>query len=503
MPIKSTRYVNITSGVVGASSVAIQALTGRRFTDNPLVPVDRIVTVLNNGAGDYFGPDAPETAFASQYFSYISPAPASQASDLQFAAYAPSGRAPTLFGARNTTPLATLQAVTDGSLSVTLGNTVGSITGLSLAAATSYADVASAIQSALRAAYTGDPQFGSVLVSYDAVSGEFRITGAATSAAAASVNASGAGTDLGTLLNLNGAGSVASPGVSAQTPLAAFLAAEQISDSFGSATFSDESVTLEQIVDLAAYVAAQNVKYQLYVSVSRASYESWAAALLSTPSVGLILNATAGEYKEALPMAIMAATDYSRRNATVNFMFRQGALTGDVVNDAESRVLDAARVNYYGVTASAGQRISFFQRGYLMGGATAPLDMNVHANEQWFKAFLSSALLSLEISSGSIPANNDGRGLILAQLSEGITRAKFNGTIRAGKTLTAAQKIAVTQLTGDELAWQDVQTNGYWADVAIVEEVGPSGIAEYVAKYTIAYGKNDVVRKIDGSHNLV
>lgn len=500
MPIKSARYVEITSAVIGASSVAVQSLTGRRFTSNPLVPADGIVTVLNGGAQDYFGTETAEARFASQYFSYVSPAPASKANNLQFAAYAPSGRAPTLFGAPSTSTLAALQAVTTGALSIQLGDAAVNLTGINLSTALTFADVASLLQAKIRTAV--GPQYTTALVTYDSLTKEFKIVGSVVGAGAAVVNVAPSGVDVAPLINLNGVGSVQSPGVASQSPLAAFIAAEDLTDSFGSASFQD-TMTLEQAIDLATYVASQNIKYQLYLSVIRADYETWSAALIGTPSVGLILNETVNEYKESLPQAIMAATDYDRRNATVNYMFRQSVLTGDVTDTAESLALDAARVNYYGTTASAGQRISFFQRGFLMGGATAALDMNVHANEQWFKAFMSAAFLSLEISINKIPANNEGRGLIMIQIADGIDRAKFNGTISVGKLLTAAQQIAVTELTGDALAYLEVQNNGYWADVEMVEVVGPSGIAEYVAKYTIAYAKNDVVRKIEGSHNLV
>jgi len=501
MPIKSTRYVEITSAVIGASSVAVQSLTGRRFTSNPLVPVDGIVTVLNGGAQDYFGAETAEARFAAQYFSYVSPAPASKANNLQYAAYAPTGRTPLLVGAPNTSTLAALQAVTAGSLSIQLGDNPINLTGINFSTALTFADVASALQTAIRGS-GGGAQYTTALVTYDSLTQEFKVQGSAVTNAPAVVSVAPSGTDIAPLINLNGVGSVQSPGVAVQTPLSAFIAAEQLTDSFGSASFQEE-MTLPQAIDLSTYNASQNIKYQLYLSVSRENYEEWSAALRGIASVGLILNETVNEYKESLPQAIMAATDYDRRNATVNYMFRQSALTGDVTDTAESIALDAARVNYYGVTASAGQRISFFQRGFLMGGATAALDMNVHANEQWFKAFMASAFLSLEISINKIPANNEGRGLIMIQIADGIDRAKFNGTISVGKLLTAAQQIAVTELTGDALAYLEVQNNGYWADVEMVEIVGPSGIAEYVAKYTIAYAKNDVVRKIEGSHNLV
>ena len=101
----------------------------------------------------------------------------------------------------------------------------------------------------------------------------------------------------------------------------------------------------------------------------------------------------------------MAATSYTRRNATVNYMYRQlGAYTADVTTDADANTYDAQRVNYYGETANAGQKIAFFQRGgFLCGGATDAVDMNVHANEQWLKAYLTARLLSLQLSLGKIP----------------------------------------------------------------------------------------------------
>jgi len=500
MPIKSTLYVNITSGVIGASSVKTQELTGRRFTTNPLVPVDKIVTVLPGGAADYFGAGTNEAKFGNQYFSYISPAPASQANNLQFAAYAATARTPMIVGAKIATTLEQLKAVTAGSLSITLGDDEFQSSSMDFSSATSFADVASSIQTAIRS--DSGPQYAAATVTFDATKKEFIITGGLAVPADARFTPSvDPSTDVGVLIGLSGVGAVFSPGAAAQTPLEAFIAAEAITDSFGSASF--ESLTLDQAVELAAYVAEQNIKYQLYVSVSRADAAAWSEALIGTSSVGLILNATAGEWKESVPMAIMAATDYERRNATINYMFRQASVSFDVNTTAEAIALNDLRVNFYGNTASAGQQIRFFQRGFLMGGATAATDMNVHANEQWFKAYMAAQLLNLQLVLNKIPANDDGRGYILAQLIDGINLAKFNGTISVGKTLTTAQKIAITQLTGDTDAWQAVQTNGFWCDVAIVPVVQTSGVVEYVAKYTIAYSKNDVVRTIEGSHNLV
>ena len=83
-----------------------------------------------------------------------------------------------------------------------------------------------------------------------------------------------------------------------------------------------------------------------------------------------------------------------------------------------------------------------------------------------------------------------------------IAVALLNGTISPGKALTTAQQIAVTDISGDINAYRDVQSQGYWLGVTIVPRV-VSGATKYVAVYTLAYSKNDVIRKIEGSHNLI
>lgn len=496
MAIKITRYVDIISSVSGASSVAQRKLDHRRFTSDPRVPVGSILELGSGDADDFFGSTSDEAIFARQYFGYVSPAPASAPRALQFAAYAPAGRVPAVYSATPAT-LAELTSISSGSLTITLGANTNTITAINLSAALSFADVATALQTAVRTG-TGT-QFTAATVTYDVGRAQFIISGSVIGDAAVSVGV----TPLSTLLGLNDPQTILSPGVAAQNPLDAFQAAEEASDSFGSASFG-ESITDAEAKAVAQYVAGENVKYQFYVSVTPSTYTATVAALSGIQSTGIILNGTAGEYKEAIPAAIMAATDYERRNAAINYMYRQvSGFTADVTTNALANTYDTARVNYYGQTASAGQNISFFQRGFLMGGATAPIDMSVHANEQWLKAYLTSQLLSLQLSLNKIPANNEGRSYILAQVIDAVNKAKNNGTIIIDKTLTTAQKIAITQLTNDPDAWRDVESKGFWADVVITQSVPQSGVTEYTAKYTLVYSKGDVVRKVEGSHNLI
>lgn len=493
MSISIERYVSIVSGVAGAQAVAQRELVGLRFSTNPRVPVGAHVIAANAGdALDYFGAGSPEATFSAQYFGYTSPAPASKAEKLRFAAMVDTARPARIYGADKGTALSALQAITAGDLTITLAGVTEAITGINLSTALSFADVATAVQTAVAAEFAGST------VTYDALTGTFNLTTASTGEAAIAVTS----TTLSELLGW-GAGAILSPGAAVTTPLQALRAAEQVTDSFGSFSFPG-TLALSEVVELAQYNASLNLKYMYLQSVSSADAQTVSAAVLGIPSIGLVLNATAGQYKEALPQAIMAATNYTRRNATVNYMYRQlGALTADVATNAEANLYDGLRVSYYGETANAGQKIAFFQRGFLCGGATDALDMNVHANEQWLKAYLTARLLSLQLSLGKIPANNEGRGYVLGQVTDAANLAKFNGTIIAGKNITVAQQIAITQISGDPEAWRDVQINGYWADAIVVERTGETGVTEYVVNYVLAYAKNDVVRKISGSHSLV
>src|SRR5690606_14216539 len=151
MPINMSRYVRIISSVSGAAAVAQQQLLGRRFTTDPRVPIGEIVAVRPGGAEDYFGAGSPEAIFANQYFSYISPAPASHARELQFAAYSPTARGARVYGFPITASLADFQAITNGSISFNVDGVEHLVSNLDLSSATSFNDVANEIMSAMQA----------------------------------------------------------------------------------------------------------------------------------------------------------------------------------------------------------------------------------------------------------------------------------------------------------------------------------------------------------------
>lgn len=61
-----------------------------------------------------------------------------------------------------------------------------------------------------------------------------------------------------------------------------------------------------------------------------------------------------------------------------------------------------------------------------------------------------------------IPANDSGVDRMRTAAQSVLDEAKNNGTILPGKALTKVQKAYITEQTGDNDAWHQVYTQGYW-----------------------------------------
>jgi len=500
MSIDITRYVQITSAVAATGGVPQRELILRLFSESARVPTDAIIEFTSAAdVGAYFGSGSVEYLRAQKYFAFVSKS-LSTPRKISFARHARAASPARIYGAVPIATLTALQAITGGTLSLTIGDQTASLTGLNFSAAVSLAGVAAILETAIQAAI--GTQFTTATVVYDATAGSFNFTASSTETDAAdiSVNAAAAGS-IATAFGWS-LGAIFSPATPVQTITEALTASTEISDNFGSFAFVSTTLTSDETLEAADWNAANNVLFIFLARTTAANAVSLSAALIAKAGTALTLAPLTAEYPEQLPGAILAATDYARINAVQNYMYQQADLTASVTTNAAADLYDPLRVNYYGQTQTAGTNISFYQRGVMMGGDTAPVDMNIYANEIWFKDAATTAILALLLALPRIPANADGRGQILAILQDPINQALRNGTISPGKTLTAAQRLYVTTLTGDPDAFQQVQSIGYWIDCTI-EPRTVDDRTEYVAVYTLVYGKDDTVRKVEGQHILV
>lgn len=501
MAISISKYVDIVSGVGGSGTVRQRDLIGRIFTDNTRVPADSIVELTTPAdAASYFGSSSEEYARARFYFSWISKN-ITNAKKLQFARWAQVDAAPRIYGARLAVTLADLQLITAGTLSLTAGANTASLSAIDLSGAASFAAVATILQTAIRAA-TGT-QFTTATVTYDAVAGAFNFVGSVAEAAPISVTVTGGPNDIATRIGW-GTSAIFSPGVDATSLTDTLDASADASTNFGSFLFMPD-LTTSEIAEVAAWNGARNVEFMYCVRCDDTNRDALGAALIGEAGTALTYAPSANQYDEMVPMIIMAATDYTRRNSVQNYMFQVFPdLSAKVATNALSAELDALRINYYGVTQTAGQLIAFYQRGVLGGGQTDPVDQNVYANEMWLKDTARAVILSLLLSVGRVPANASGRGAIMAILQEGaIDPALFNGVISVDKALTTVQKLYITDITGDDLAWYQVQDKGYWLNAEMIPYTTTDARTEYKAVYTLVYAKDDAIRKVEGSHILI
>lgn len=498
MSISMKRYVDITSGVGGALAVRARDLIGRLFTTNPLVPTGSLIEFGSaDEVGLYFGTTSAEYKRAAFYFGWISKS-IGKANKISFARWADVATLPQIYGAKLVYTLTQLKAITAGKFTITLGGDTHAVTGLDFSAATSLADIATTLQTTLRA--LAGAQFAGVTVTYDATRGGFNLVGTVTGTAPVSVEAGptdDASAPLGWLT-----GAIFSDGANAETLTDVLTASTNASNNFASFLFMP-TLTAADVLEVASWNDTQNVMFHYCVPVSASDAAAYYGALSGLSGVSMTLSPLANEFPEMVPMIIMAATDYSKRNSTQNYMYQQFTLTPSVTTDADANLYDPLRINYYGRTQTAGQNIDFYQRGVMCGLATDPVDMNTYANETWFKDRCGSAIMELLLSMAKVSANTVGRSQIMAVVQSAINEALNNGTISVGKPLNPTQKLYIGTQTGDDLAWMQVQNIGYWLDCSIKSYVTTSGTTEYKAVYACIYSKDDCIRKVEGTHTLI
>lgn len=504
MAISFKRYVDIVSGVGGGVAVRTRDLILRLFTANEKVPAKTVIEMDNvTDVAAYFGIASAEYLRAVFYFGFISKnikAPRK----ISFGRLANALTSAKIFGkTQGASALAVFTApITTGSFKLTLGATTQDVTGLNFTGAANLAAVATIIQTAIRAVVAGGVPWTAATVTYDAPSNTFNLTSGATGVGAVNVQPAATGVPIAAFVGW-ASGAVFSPGVVAEAPVQSFIDSVETSDNFGTAVFIPVLTQAESTA-----VAAQNDTYNVrfHYSIGFALDTDAAvyyAALAGYSGVSWTYAPLATEYPEILPAAILAATDYAARNSVQNYMFQIATLSPSVSTNAAANSFDASRANYYGRTQTAGQFLDFYQRGIMGGLATDPVDMNVYTNEMWLKDAAGARIMELLLSLAKVSANTQGKNQLLAVLQSVIETALFNGTISLGKPLNITQKLYIGNATGDDNAWQQVFSIGYWLNIVLSSFVTVDGRTEWKASYVLIYSKDDTIRKVEGSHVLI
>lgn len=499
--ISQSQYVAITSGVGGASAATEKELIARCLSDNQKLGTDTVWEFDLDGVGAFFGTESTEYKYASKYFGFISKS-IRQPRKISFYRSTLSAVAPFIYPTQKVAPLGELKDITDGSFSLSLGGLTYDITELDFSTVADYAGVAQAIQAKIQAQTEGGELWTSATVTFNPADTTISFqAGEAGAAIVVAPTAAATGTDITGLLGwAANKKPIVSQGKNAETITEILAKSVNLSDNFGSFVPLVD-LTTDQIKAAAEYTKAQNVQFQYVQRVTADNYAEVQAAVVGLDGVALVYDAYEdNSYPHALVAAIWAAADYNAVNGAPGAEFQKDeSIPASVFDDAKYKELVAIAVNFVGRTQKSGQPIVFYQPGYLQGSIE---DQGVYMNEVWLKDKVVTAVFNTQLSLEKWPTGEDGLTIFDAIVQPIRDLAKTNGVVETGKPLTDTQKVYITQLTGDNKAWQQVQTQGDYIAREIVVS-NSDGKTVYVLEYTYIYAKGDQVRKVEGRHILI
>lgn len=493
--ISFTQYVDIKSNFISSAPNLIRAFCGRHFTTNPLLPTQTLGEFVDAyDVGSYFGFTSEEYLRALQYFSFQTKS-FNSPTLISFARWTDVDTAPLIFGVKAAYALSTFTPITTGAISLSIGGVTNILTNLDFSAAVSLAGVAAVIQAAVNA--QSGLQWTAAQVLFDPVNKQFDFIGGATGVAAITAQLAGTGIEILNLIGW-GTGAIFSNGDDTTSITETLQNSTLASNNFGSFVFMP-TLTIDQHVEAATWTQGQDTGFIYHVPIPLASYTDYQTALVALNSDyvdGSIISPQSNQWIEEIPMANQAATNFNVSDGTQGYNFlSQVGMAPSVTMDAVKNALDLARINYYGRTQNAGDQKAWYQLGVILNSDSAPLGINVVADEIWLKSANASSIINLFLTANSIPADNQGIAQVLSTIQPNIQQALANGMISVSRVLTSTQISIINNLTGDSQAWQQVQSIGYWINATVV-----SLNTGFAIQYQLIYLRNNQVIKVLGDH---
>jgi hypothetical protein len=354
--------------------------------------------------------------------------------------------------------LAQLQAITSGTLTVTINGTLVSIAALNLSSASSFSNAASLIQTAF--AFSGGTA-GST-VTWSSAFNAFVITSGTTGAGSTitvcgGTNATTLGLGVGTLSQ----GSAANVPGTFMTALAVFTS--------NWATFS---TCFEPVIaDKQAFATWNAGTGGQFVYVPYDSDPTIVSSNASTTCISYYtklnsLGGTCAVYQDpnaaAFVLGFVASINFNAKNGRAAIAYKSGTGITPTVNDPVSSANAIANgTNFYGNWATANASNQFFWNGQL-SGAFGWLDSYVNAI--WLNSSLQLALVNMFTNLNAIPYNPQGYSMIKAAALGPITAALNAGVINTGVVLTALQIANVNSAAGLTID-PALANNGYYLQV--------------------------------------
>lgn len=465
MSIPASQIVRINPRVIQAGGRDL-VMNGLFFTNNDLIPTSSIAMSFATAedVGAYFGTTSDEYNVAQIYFagynnSFKKPRTIlfARRVDQAIPAYVRGGA---LVGS-TATVLATLKTITDGSLSILIGEDTYAVTGLDFSAATSLSDIATIIQTALAA----DDPTAAPTVAYSSLTKAFTITSEQTGADALAGYGSGT---VATALNLTQAGgAVLSQGADAMDVTANMTAIREVTENWATFTHLYADASDEEMLALSDWASSQGTEY-LYVC-----WSTDAQLLSQSDSTSIAIQFEAAQagattlvYGDvtyaAFIMGCAASIDWERVQGTINFAFKsQDGLAATVENATQANTLLGKTVNFYGNYATRNDNFVWLYNASMFGQYNF---IDPFVNAIWLNNAMQVACMNGFQNSPRVPYNEDGYAQVRAWLMDPINRARKNGVIDSGVVLSEAQKTEVIREAGLDIT-SNLENDGFYLQV--------------------------------------
>ncbi len=457
MTIPANNIVTINPGVISAGGNPL-ALNGLILSKSLLIPTNTVQSFPSATAvRNFFGPASDEYAASLTYFqgfdgSTIKPG------TLHFAPYVDTDRAAWLqSGSFANYSLAQLQAITAGTLIVTVDGVAFTSSSINLSAASSFSNAATLIT----AAFTGA---GKPTATWDSINSTFALTSA--TAGATSVITFATGTISTGLKFTSATGAILSQGDVADTPATAMDNAKSRTQNWATFTTMWEPVigAKEAFSD---WVQTQNQRW-CYVAwdtdaqaIVNGSTSNFGAVIkgLQTDGVVVVYNTLA---LAVLELGTVASLDFSATEGDSTIAFRsQAGFTPTVTDEQIANNLLANGYSFYGSYSTSNDTFNCIQNGQMAGKWQW---MDVYINQIQLNNALQLALMTLMMSVKSIPYNERGYTQIRTAMTAPINNALNFGSIRRGVELTASQASQVNQQAGVKVDTTIAQ-QGYYLQI--------------------------------------
>lgn len=367
--------------------------------------------------------------------------------------------------------LTALKAITAGSLSMTISGNAVTLSTVDLSTATSLSDAADTLQAAIREKGSTDNDgtidalanatvvYSSTLKAFTISSGDTGETASVECPTGTVADAMGFAADTVTI----------SAGADAATVTETMNAIISRFQNFVTFTTLQEPSDDDAML-LAKWATTQANSANLYLYVCYdssagnldANNTSCIAEQFKAEEIGATCVCYPDSEKAAFIMGTAASIAWDQRNGAITFAFKsQDGMGADVENTDDANALEAHNVNYVGNFATRNDNFVFQYNGAMFGDWAW---IDTYLNACWLVNALQVQIMAGFTAAGRVPYTEAGYALIRAWCKDVILRARNNGVIDAGVTLSETQKATLIQELGDDYS-DEIYNNGYYLQI--------------------------------------